>query len=423
MTEEHLAELPSDPSDADLTAFHAENEDLFTLPETKAITYVSLTPEVMLESIEVDEDALRQLYQDRISEYVLPERRLVERLGFRDEAAAAAAKAQIDAGETDFDTLVEERGLTLADVELGAATLEDLEEAGEAVFALEGPGVTDPLPSTLGPALYRVNAVLLASEVTFEEARDDLSDDYALDRARREILGLLGEFDDLLAGGATLEELANETEMELGQIDWRQNVTDGIAAYDGFRSAAVVTTPDDFPELIELDEGGVVALRVDEVRPPTLQPLADIRDEVSAEWATAEIVSRLEAQAQEAAQAIRDGGEMAALDLPLATDREILRDAFLEGAPNGFVEGVFQMDQGDVRVFRAENGAALVRLDTISPAVQDDEDALALKAQFSAQTEQEMANDALQLFTARLQSAAEIQINQQAINALLTQFQ
>ncbi len=421
--EEQLAEPLPEPSEEDLIRFHEENADRFTLAETKVITYAWLTPEMMLDAIEIDEDALRTLYDEQIDQYVLPERRLVERLVFRDEAAANEAKARLDAGEVEFDDLVEERGLALEDVDLGVAAEADLGEAGPAVFALEGPGVTDPQPSSLGPALFRVNAVLLASEVTFDDARDQLATDYAADRARREIDGMLGEFDDLLAGGATLEELADETEMELGTIDWRQDVTEGIAAYDGFRAAAVLATQDDFPELVELDEGGVVALRVDEVREPALQPLADVRPDVIAAWEVAETTTRLEAEAQEAAQAIRDGREMAALGLPLATDREILRDAFLEGAPPAFVENVFQMEEGDIRVFRAEGGAALVRLDAVRAPDQNDAEALALKSQFTAQTEQSIATDALQLFTSRLQSTADIEINQQAINALMTQFQ
>lgn len=421
--EDQLAEPIPEPSEEDLIAFHSENADQFTLGETKVITYAWLTPEMMLESIVIEDDALRSLYEERLDQYVLPERRLVERLVFRDEATAAEAKARIDAGEAEFEDLVEERGLALEDVDLGIVALEDLDDAGDAVFALEGPGVTDPLPSSLGPALFRVNAVLIATEVTFEEAREELESEYAADRARRDIDAMLGVFDDLLAGGATLEELAGETEMELGTIDWRQDVTDGIAAYEGFRAAASIATREDFPELIELDEGGVVALRVDEVREPFLQPLSDVRPDVIAAWEQAETTTRLEAQAQEAAQVIRDGREMAGLGLPLATDREILRSAFLEGAPPGFVENVFQMDEGDVRVFRAEDGAALVRLDAIRPPDQNDAEALALKAQFTAQTEQSIATDALQLFTTRLQAVADIEINQQAINALMTQFQ
>lgn len=422
LTADQLTAPITEPSEADLAAFHEENAERFTLPETKAITYAWITPDMLLPTIESDEAALRDLYESRIDEYVQLERRLVERLVFASEELAAEAKSRIDNGETSFDDLVEERGIALEDIDLGEVAVGDLEDAGKGVFALTEPGVTNPLPSPLGPALFRVNAVLSASEVPFEDAREQLEAEFAADRARRMIGDMIGELDDLLAGGATLEELAAETEMELGQIDWRQDVSDGVAAYDVFRDAALVTEEGDFPELIELAEGGLVALRVDEVQPPRLQPLTEIRADVVTQWELAEAESRLETQAQEAAEAIRSGAEMAGLDLPLATDREILRDAFLEGSPPDFVEGVFQMREGDVRVFRADGGAVLVRLDVIRPPVPDDAEAQTLKAGFTLQTEQEIAADLLQLYSARLQSQADIQVNQQAINAVHTQF-
>jgi peptidyl-prolyl cis-trans isomerase D len=84
----------------------------------------------------VDEDALRQLYDDRIAIYQQPERRLLERLAFGTEEDAQAAFDAIEAGETDFDTLVEERDLTLADIDLGEVAVGDLPaEAAEVIFA------------------------------------------------------------------------------------------------------------------------------------------------------------------------------------------------------------------------------------------------------------------------------------------------
>jgi len=107
-----------EPSDADLRRYHEENKAAFTTPETKSITYAWITPEMLLDEIELDEEALRAAYEDRSAEFNQPERRLVERLVFPNQAAADAAKTRLDEGTT-FETLVEDRGLELADVDLG----------------------------------------------------------------------------------------------------------------------------------------------------------------------------------------------------------------------------------------------------------------------------------------------------------------
>ena len=121
----------------------------------------------------VDEAAVQDLYTTRLADYVVPEKRLVERLVYPDDAAAAAAKARLDAGES-FETLVAERGLDLTDIDLGDVTKSELGAAGDAVFALTGPGVAGPLPSDLGPALFRMNAILAAQETTLDEAQTPL---------------------------------------------------------------------------------------------------------------------------------------------------------------------------------------------------------------------------------------------------------
>jgi peptidyl-prolyl cis-trans isomerase D len=116
------ADLPTpvaDPTDADLQSFYDANIAQFTRPEAKRITYIALIPETLAPTMEVDEAALKALYDERIDEFMIPEKRLVERLAFPTDADAAAAKARLDAGEITFDALVAERGLKLADIDLG----------------------------------------------------------------------------------------------------------------------------------------------------------------------------------------------------------------------------------------------------------------------------------------------------------------
>ncbi len=86
------------------------------LPETRGITYVWLTPEMMADPSDIDVEALRTLYQENIDKYVVPERRLVERLVLGDDAAEV--KARLDAGDVTFEDIVTERKLELTDIDL-----------------------------------------------------------------------------------------------------------------------------------------------------------------------------------------------------------------------------------------------------------------------------------------------------------------
>ena len=91
------AELP-EPTEADLQAFYETNGEAFTRPEIRRISYAWLTPDMLLDDVPVDADALQQLYDSRADEYIRPERRLVERLVFPDADAADAAPRGVRRG-------------------------------------------------------------------------------------------------------------------------------------------------------------------------------------------------------------------------------------------------------------------------------------------------------------------------------------
>ncbi|MDT8326592.1 MAG: SurA N-terminal domain-containing protein, partial [Roseovarius sp.] len=86
------------PSEEDLKTYHQGHLPDFTTPETKKITYAWITPTMILDTVEVDEVALREAYADREAEYNMPERRLVERLVFSDVQAAQTAMDRMNDG-------------------------------------------------------------------------------------------------------------------------------------------------------------------------------------------------------------------------------------------------------------------------------------------------------------------------------------
>ena len=70
LSEGDLAEPLAEPSDADLQAFYDENTGEFERPETKSIRYAWLTPDMLVDQIEPDEDQLRTLYETREAQYL-----------------------------------------------------------------------------------------------------------------------------------------------------------------------------------------------------------------------------------------------------------------------------------------------------------------------------------------------------------------
>jgi peptidyl-prolyl cis-trans isomerase D len=411
------------PSDDQLQAWYDENIARFTLPEARNITYVWLTPEMILDTVEVDEAALRAAYDEQSAAYNMPERRLVERLVFADQDAAARAAGQLATGEATFETLVEARGLDLADTDMGDVTRDDLGGAADLVFAAETGSIAGPAPTDLGPALFRVNAVLPAQSTSFEEAQPELRETLALDRARRVIETMAQDFDDELAAGATLEELAEQTDLQLGQIDWTAIASEGIAGYDAFRETAAQVAEGDYPEIDQLGDGGVFALRLNGITPPRPQPFDQVRDAVMAGWERAEQTRILLEEAETLASQLSTGADFESLNLIANSEAGLSRTAAPSGLPLGLLEQVFALKSGAAAALPGEGSVFLIKLDEILPADLEGEDMQALIQIFGDQAANDVANDLFRALSTDIQTRAGISIDQQALNAVHVNFQ
>ncbi len=413
-----LLETPvAQPTDAQIQTYYDENTDQFTLPRTKQLTYAILSPDMLLDTIEVDEDSLRRLYDQRADEFFQPERRLVERLPYPSEESATEALAQLEVGGADFEQLVRERQLELSDVDLGDVTREDLGDAADAVFAAEIDDVVGPLPTVFGPALFRINGSLAENNVSFEDAEPELRAELAADRARRQIEAQAEDINDLLAGGATLEELAGETEMELGQIDWTQQSDDGVAAYDGFRAVAEAVQEGDFPEVAFLEDGSIFALRLNEVLEPRPEPLESARDRVAEAWLQVETAKALQNQGNTVLTQLATDGDFTATGLPFRVENALTRTAFLEDVPVDFMTQVFEMDPGELRVIPGNGNALIVRLDEELPPAETDEQRQMQDA-LAAQLSQALAQNIFDIYVRNAQTRARPVLDQQALNAV-----
>ncbi|MTH33279.1 peptidylprolyl isomerase [Paracoccus limosus] len=452
------ADLPdpiATPDEATLEAWHKANADRFTAPETRKITYVWLTPEMLEDKVQVDEQALRDLYQSRIADYQQPERRMVERLVFPTQAAAEAAKAALDKGETSFEKLAGERGLSLSDIDLGEVTKAQLGAAGDAVFALDQPGIAGPANSNLGPALYSMNAILDPVNTSFEEAEPDLRVEAALDRARRQIESETGDLSDQIAGGATLEDLGKQGPLQLGHIDWTGKDEAGpgsIAAYPEFRAQASKITDKDFPELITTEDGSIFALRLDQVVPPTLEPFEQVRARVAEDWSQNETKRQLLALGEDLKMATDAASEPVVSPLPAATtpvaqavgaaeapqpapapaeapakgkpETGLARGGFIQGVPQAVVADAFEIKKpGSGEVVEAENRVFLVTLDQIHAAQTSGSEAEQIRDGIQNRLADSMRQDVFDYFARAVQAQAGATVNQTAVDAVNAQAQ
>lgn len=418
LTEADLPVPLAEPTEAELTAFHAAHPDMFIKPEAKRITYVALLPAEQAASQPVDDAAVKALYDERLDEYVLPERRIVERLVYPDQAAADAARVQLDGGAS-FEDLVTERGISLSDTDLGDVEKSDLGDAGEAVFAASEGDVVGPLTTNLGPAFFRIATVLAAEETSFDEVKADLALELQTIAARQAIEAQFDVIDDLLASGATLEELAQDEGMPLATLDYVVAApgTSAIEGYEAFRQSAEAVAEGDFSEAVWLEDGGVFALRLDDIIPEAPIPFAEARDAVTVAWRAEALGLALSAHAAAIKAEVESGKSLGAfgiVDVTVEADRA----TSIDGAPSSLMQDVFGLAEGAVMVVDDTGFVAVLRLDRILPAATEGEEAVARRAELASGFAQSIAADAFEAYTTVVTDEAGISLDQAAVEAV-----
>ena len=412
----------AEPTDDELQTYYDDNADQFMLPETKQLSYVRLSPEMILDQVQVDDDAMHKLYEELAAKYNVPERRLVERLVFSDASEASSAKAQLEVGGTTFETLVQDRGLNLGDIDLGDVTVDDLGDAAEPVFAGEVGDVVGPLPTSLGPALFRINGILAARVTPFEDAAPELRDQLAGDRARRLIELQAQDIDDLLAAGATFDELVQETDLQAGQIGWTAESTEGIAAYDAFRNAAAAVKDSDFPAMVFLEDGGIFALELNEVLPTRPEPITDARERVVTGWTLKATENALAEQASQLVLDLATNGSFADAGLNPRSEEGLTRTAYIDGTPADFMTEVFSMEPGELRIIVNAGSVLIVRYNSELPA-EDSADLESIRSGFGSELNQALSRELFNAFVQDAQQRASPKIDQQSLNAVQASLQ
>ncbi len=414
----NLDEPDPEPSDEEIKVYHKENSAQYMRPETKMISYVILTPDMLSKRIEIDKSLLEEVYKERISEFNQEEKRRSERLVFLTTKEAEEAIGSINSKNTSFANLLNDRGLSSSEIDIGYKTKNELGEAGNGLFAAKISEVIGPFDTDLGPSLFRLVDIQEAKTGGFDAVKEDLSNELALSEAVKEIANLAQQFDDLLASGASLEELALETPLEFKTIAYSPGAVDSeITQYEGFRDAATTVSTKDFPEIITLSDGSVLALRLDETLKPALKPLDEVYQSVLDNWVSSKKNELLRKQAQ----LYLSNGNIKSMK----SDKfeGISRDGFSDETPPALLATVFEMNSGEYKIENLDDTIAIIHLVEIKDGISDKPEEAEILKSLEMQIKSTLSQDLFRILVSEIQKSRGIAVDESAINAVHVNFQ
>lgn len=313
-----LGEIDADVSDAEVEAFYTANAQQFMTPERVVLDTLTLARKDFFDQVEVDEEAVQQLYEREIGN--LAEQRRASHILVEvgdDEAAAKArideAAARIAAGE-DFAKVAEEMsddtGSSRDGGDLGYIVKGSFDQAfDDALFALQADQVSEPVRTSYGFQLIKLTDLKAPEVPSLESMRDQLVQELKVEQVERRFVEASQQLANLAHEASDLSEPAAALGLTIETIGPVERLGgEGLAANPKVMNAAFsddVLNNGFNSDLIELDADTVAVVRVKQHLTPEQRPLADVRDDIRARLATTKAEQAAAAKAEQLIEQLR----------------------------------------------------------------------------------------------------------------------
>lgn len=376
------------PDDATIEQIRQDQAERYTAPERRSVSFILLNAERAMKDVTVTEDQLREHYEESLASYTTPEKRVVQQIPFDDEESARKAAAVLGEGRT-FETVakdvagLEGEALKYGEFTSGGFPIPEL--AGMIDSLAEG-AVSEPVSTDFGWHIFRVSKIQPASVLPFEEVRGQIEINLKTERAGDLLYGMSTALEDEFAGGGSLESAAELLAAEIrksGLIDIEGIGPDGKKV-DGLPDGEFINTVF-FSEVGEVSpvtqslDGSYYALRVDEIVPAALRPLAEVKDDIVADWQTTKRREAAEARALAIVEKVESGGDLtdiaAAEGLTASESKPFNRRG--EGIESKLMTPVlagdiFRLQPGQAAMVETGDGFVVAQLKSVQPAGPSD---------------------------------------------------
>ncbi|MCJ8521276.1 peptidyl-prolyl cis-trans isomerase D [Pseudorhizobium tarimense] len=378
------------PTNDVLAAWFEGVKARYRAPEYRTFTYVTLQPSDLADPSSISEEEARAEYEKRKDSFTTRGTRTIEQLTYPSREMAEAAATQLREGSTTFDQLVADQGKTASDVLLGEFTKENIPDPtlADAAFAVSSEGgTTDVIDGAFGPVILRVTNVTSETTRSFEEVESEIRQQLALQVGSQQVLDAHDRFEEIRAGGATLEEAARELNLKAVTVTADASGTtpqdekiENLPTADTLLTDVFRSEPGAQPLPVSLGNNGYVWFEVSEVTPERDRTLDEVRERVVADWTAEQQREALGARATELKQRVEGGATLAAVaeDLGIAVEtkqglRRNAEDAIfgpeavnaLFAGPVGLVTTAVGAD-GESQLLIKVTGSDLVPADALS---------------------------------------------------------
>ncbi len=427
--------------DSEIEEEYTKNSESYQVPEQMRVQYVRLAVDDLKKEVSVDESQVRALYENNPQRFITPQRRkashiLIQATEEDGEDRIAEAREKIEtlrqqiAEGADFAEFAKEhsedpgsaaQGGDLGFVEKGAM----VEPFEAALYKLSEGEVSDPVRTQFGFHLIKLTEWIPEAQKPFAELRDELEKEEIRRQAEDLFLDRAETFRNLVyEHPESLEVASEELKLPLMVSEWfarDEGVAGDVSENPKVRQAAFSGEVYDEglnSETLETDRDTLIALRKLELKPESIKPLAEVRDDIEQKLVSEKTRERAHSEGEEMLKTLNDGGKwseatsareldsheitVTRADNQSEVSLEVVQDVFKAGYPGAEqpIFGGVALNAGPFVVYRLE------KVEEGDPAVAND----ALRERVKTALQSRWGQDAFLAYMHELREGADITV-------------
>jgi peptidyl-prolyl cis-trans isomerase D len=285
------------PSDDDLQKLYESTKENFAIPERRSLRMIKLSEDSVRKTISVTKEEVLRIYEQTKESYFTPPARLLDEALLDTEEQAKKVHELLLAGTSVEAAVTKVTGKNIA--YLGSKSVADnelrpeIEEAALEVTKPETP--LEPVQTPVGWYVVEVKKIIPGGYKPFDDLRKELETDLFENKLSDAIYDVATKVDDLLAGGATIEDLKKQVDVTIVDLPLINafgqdaNGNNALKAYEktastiletGFQLGEGETSP-----VSEMADRSYAAISILKVEPKAYKPITDVKKELATKWA------------------------------------------------------------------------------------------------------------------------------------------
>lgn len=328
-------------SNEEIKAYYDSNTSKYKTDEKLKLSYVLLSQDDLAKAVEVSDDILRAVYDENADRYIDPEQRKVAHILIKiddkdgvDAQKNAQAKAQalydqLKAGTKAFEDLASNNSddsiASKNAGEIGLIVEGDMGPLFEkAAFSLNKGDYSTVVKAEAGFEIIKVIDIVASKQKTFDAVKADIEKNYRRDEAEKLFLDNSDKLQTkAFENESSLDEAADSVGLKVESSDW---ITRSIPPTS--TKGSLLSSPNVIKaafsedvlklgknsELIEIDNGTVAVVRLQEHKLPEQKVLSDVKDNIKTSLMDQKIRKLLITKGESALKAIKISADWSAVE-------------------------------------------------------------------------------------------------------------